>query len=175
MAGRRAAARAVAALAGAGGAAGSRGSSPSWPPGFVGSISHAAGWAAAVVARSEVHRAVGLDLEVSGALPADDAVAVCSAVERTVLSRHAAGRERDAAATLHWAAKEAAFKAWDPRCGGALRGVDPALLAVAFGADGTARALPAPELAVSLPDLPPLSGRWADAGGFVIVVLSAQG
>lgn len=36
---------------------------PCWPAGVVGSITHGAGWAAAVVARSEQWRGLGLDVE----------------------------------------------------------------------------------------------------------------
>ena len=172
-AGRRAAARAVAALGAGGGVSGLRGSRPSWPPGLVGSISHTRGWATSVVARSEHYGAVGLDLEVSRALPADDAVAVCSAVEQSVFAGLGTGPERDAIATLHWVAKEAAFKAWDPWCAGALWGVNPALLGVEFSASGAVRAHADPELCDRLPGLPPLWGRWVDASGFVAVVLTA--
>jgi hypothetical protein len=70
-------------------------------------------------------------------------------------------------------AKEAAFKAWDPWCGGALLGVDPALLAIHVGASGAVRAHPAPELEERVPGLPLLAGRWADAAGLVAVVLAA--
>ena len=172
-AGRRATANAVGALGAAGKVSGLRGTRPSWPLGLVGSISHAQGWAAAVVARSTYYGAIGLDLAASGALPADDAVVVCSAVEQSVLAGLAIGPERDATATLYWVGKEAAFKAWDSWCNGALRGVDPVLLAVDIGASGAVLASPTPELADRLPGLPPLSGRWADNCGLVVVTLTA--
>lgn len=172
-AGRRAAARAVEALGTAGAVTGARGTRPSWPPGLVGSISHTQGCAAAVVACAARYGAIGLDLEVSGALPAEDAVAVCSAAEKSVLARFARGPERDAVATLHWVAKEAAFKAWDSWCDGALRGVDPALLEVGIVASGAVHVQPAAQLADRRFALPPLSGLWRHRCGLVAVVLAA--
>jgi 4'-phosphopantetheinyl transferase EntD len=172
-AGRRAAVRAARAQHAAGEVTGARGSRPCWPPGVVGSISHCAGWAAAVVAASARYGAIGLDLEISGSLPAEDAAIVCSAVEQSVLAGLASGPRRDASATLHWVGKEAAFKAWDSWCDGALWGVDPASLVVDAAASGDVHVHPAPELAERLPGLPPLSGRWADATGLVVVVLTA--
>jgi 4'-phosphopantetheinyl transferase EntD len=116
---------------------------------------------------------IGLDLDRSGALPADDAAAVCSPAERRVLEHAPAGPERDALATLLWVAKEAAFKAWDPWTDGALWGVDPALLAVTTTADGRVRAEPAPELEARLPGLPHLVGGWRVVEGLAVVLLTA--
>lgn len=44
---------------------------PVWPPGTVGSISHAGGLAIAAAARSEVLTAIGVDMELSGAVTSD--------------------------------------------------------------------------------------------------------
>jgi enterobactin synthetase component D len=173
-AGRRAAVRALATLGVSGTPQGPAGSRPVWPDGIVGSISHAGRSAAAAVAWHDVVRAIGLDLDRSGALPADDAAAVCSPAERRVLEQAPAGPERDARATLLWVAKEAAFKAWDPWADGALWGVDPALLAVTTTDDGRVRAEPSPLLAARLPGLPRLMGGWRVVDGLAVVLLTAS-
>jgi 4'-phosphopantetheinyl transferase EntD len=92
---------------------------PTWPSGWAGSISHGAGFAVAAVSRR--HRAVGIDVERSGALSVEDAELVLS---RPELEFAAEADEPAVVATVIWSAKEAAFKAWSGACGG-LHGVDP--------------------------------------------------
>jgi 4'-phosphopantetheinyl transferase EntD len=174
LAGRRAAARALAILGVAERPTGIRGSRPNWPVGTVGSISHAAGWAAAVAAHVSVWIALGVDVERSGALPAADAEAVCNHAERSVLAEFEVGHARDRSATLMWATKEAAFKAWDTWSGGQLYGIDPSCLDVRCGADGSAVAVPTCGSDLETLHLPGLRGRWTEAEGVVAVVLAAR-
>jgi 4'-phosphopantetheinyl transferase EntD len=92
---------------------------PQWPPGWAGSIAHGAGVAVAAVGRT--HRAVGIDVERSGALSLEDSRLVLAPAELDLAEGAA---DPAAIATLLWSAKEAAFKAWSGACGG-LHGVDP--------------------------------------------------
>jgi 4'-phosphopantetheinyl transferase EntD len=87
---------------------------PRWPLGVVGSMTHCAGYRAAVVARSGELSGVGIDAEPHAALPADVLELVLSDEERSRLRTLA-----DAHPTLHWdriafCAKEAIYKAWFP-------------------------------------------------------------
>ncbi|MFE0420080.1 4'-phosphopantetheinyl transferase family protein [Streptomyces tendae] len=90
---------------------------PSMPAGSVGSISHCADTAVALVASRESHRAVGVDLELRP-LPEEAAHLVLSVGERAWLSDIAA----NAAEAERWllaafSAKEAAFKAFSTLLG----------------------------------------------------------
>ena len=100
---------------------------PRFPSGYAGSIAHAAGVAVAVVApRTPAHAAVGIDVEVSGALCVHDAELVLDPRERALVAAHP---RPDWSATLLWSAKEAAFKAWSAATGGLGR-VDPVDISV---------------------------------------------
>jgi 4'-phosphopantetheinyl transferase EntD len=143
-AGRRAARRALATV-GIGPEAIGRGERgvPIWPLGTTGSISHAGGWAAAVVvAEPATTRSLGLDLEVVGAVERELWPTLFRSVERTGWS--------DAellAPTVAFAAKEAAFKALFPVdrterefLEAAVHVVDPTRVTVAF--DGRSAPVP---------------------------------
>lgn len=79
---------------------------PVWPGGVVGSISHAAGFAVALVARAEDSLAVGIDIEPHEPLPQD--------VVTTILRRDEAAPDDPLAARAVFAAKEATYKALYP-------------------------------------------------------------
>lgn len=114
----RACARAALEQAGAAGPVGrALHGAPLWPAGFVGSITHTDGYAAAIVARQARFEGIGVDAEQIGR------------VEETLWPRLFDDAERDwlrrqsdpaAMATLLFAAKEAAFKASNPEAGQAL-------------------------------------------------------
>jgi 4'-phosphopantetheinyl transferase EntD len=79
---------------------------PVWPAGVVGSMTHCAGYRAAVVARAAELRSVGIDAEPHAALPEE--------VRELVVSADAVDE-----AIPHWdrvvfCAKEAVYKAWFP-------------------------------------------------------------
>jgi 4'-phosphopantetheinyl transferase EntD len=87
---------------------------PRWPVGVVGSMTHCAGYRAAVVARSGELSGLGIDAEPHGALPPDTLDFVLRDEERLWLLGLA-----DADPALHWdriafCAKEAVYKAWFP-------------------------------------------------------------
>jgi len=83
---------------------------PAWPAGFTGSLSHTARHCAAIAARSSTHRSVGLDLEAPSRITPKLLDRICTGRERAGLDplRDPAG------AALHFAAREAFYKAWSP-------------------------------------------------------------
>jgi 4'-phosphopantetheinyl transferase EntD len=86
---------------------------PLWPSGIVGSITHTDEHCAAVVARSDELRALGIDIENIGGISADIAPSVCTREEYA--AAHAqTGAWRDALLTLIFSAKEAYFKCQYP-------------------------------------------------------------
>jgi len=114
LAGRRVA---VAALVEAGSAAGDLAIGPSrapaWPQGFIGSITHAVGIAAAVAMRENAVRGVGIDIEHMVAPGAFDAIvqSVVDAAERKVLAALARQFGEPMALTIAFSAKESFYKA----------------------------------------------------------------
>lgn len=140
---------------------------PVWPTGWTGSISHTSAVAVAVVRASATGGAVGVDLEAAGGLTFDDATLVLGDDELA----WARGRpDADAAVTLVWSAKEAAFKAWNEAAAGALPPVDPQRhLAVTIGADGTVTVRATHELAPATTG--PVQGRWWSLGPHVLVAV----
>ncbi len=119
--GRRALRRALTEIGGDPGPVRMTGRRPRLPAGWVGTITHSAGVAAALAGSDTRFRSLGVDLELSP-LPLEAAHLVLGAQERewaTAAGEPAAGR-----LTAAFAAKEAAFKALDP----VLAGGGPRLL-----------------------------------------------
>lgn len=87
---------------------------PRWPAGVVGSLTHCDGYRAAAVAKREVVRSIGIDVEPNGPLPEGVADIVLTAAEQR--ARH--GRDQLMSGTnvdrLIFSAKESLFKAWWP-------------------------------------------------------------
>ena len=86
---------------------------PIWPPGMLGSITHAEGWAIAVTVRRGKTGGIGVDLEGAGPLEAGVSDIVCRPDERGVdplLARRGVD-----AAKLRFVAKEAWYKAVFPQ------------------------------------------------------------
>jgi 4'-phosphopantetheinyl transferase EntD len=82
---------------------------PIWPDSMVGSITHTAGYCAAVVAERRSARALGLDSEVVGDVNEEIWPSICAPVE-TAWIESLPISERDAAVTLIFSAKEAFYK-----------------------------------------------------------------
>lgn len=85
---------------------------PVWPAGLVGSITHCAGYCAAVVARRGVIATIGIDAEVHAALPAEALGEVLRPEERELFACNDGSG-------IHWdrvlfSAKESVYKAWFP-------------------------------------------------------------
>jgi 4'-phosphopantetheinyl transferase EntD len=81
-----------------------------WPAGFVGSITHTRGYAAALAARAADFAGLGVDAERVGGVTDDLALRLFDATERAWLAGLAAARQPAMAAVL-FSAKEACFKA----------------------------------------------------------------
>lgn len=88
---------------------------PLWPVGFVGSISHADGYSAVLVARSEAAAAVGIDLERVGRIGAEMWPSIFTPAE--MLALRAGAPPPAVAATVLFSAKEAVQKARYAHCG----------------------------------------------------------
>jgi 4'-phosphopantetheinyl transferase EntD len=133
---------------------------PRWPVGVVGSMTHCAGYRAAVVARSGELRGVGIDAEPHAPLPADVFDFVLRDDERAPLRALA-----DADPVPHWdrvvfCAKEAVYKAWFPLTG---RWLDFEDVSITMRLDGTFGAR------LRGGDL---SGRWKVERGLVLAATS---
>jgi enterobactin synthetase component D len=89
---------------------------PQWPDGVVGSITHGAGIAAAVVAAGRTHRGLGLDIEalIAPGKHAGIASQVARAAELTHLARKLPGTAQNVMTTLLFSAKESLFKGLYP-------------------------------------------------------------
>ena len=86
---------------------------PLWPDRIVGSITHTAGWAAAVVAPCSSLAALGLDSEVVGSVNEEIWQSICGSAEMAWLASLPQS-ERAAAVTLIFSAKEAFYKCQYP-------------------------------------------------------------
>ena len=90
---------------------------PLWPPGFVGSITHTAGWTAAVAGRRGWRagiRSIGLDAEAAAALPPGVLEVVASRPEQREIERLGSAEPGTPWDTVLFTAKEATYKAWYP-------------------------------------------------------------
>jgi 4'-phosphopantetheinyl transferase EntD len=86
---------------------------PVWPDGLVGSITHTAGFCAAVLAKRTALRAVGLDSEVAGSVKAELWPSICTDSEIKWLNTLPEPQQANAA-TLIFSAKEAFYKCQYP-------------------------------------------------------------
>jgi 4'-phosphopantetheinyl transferase EntD len=138
---------------------------PRWPVGVVGSLTHCAGYRAAVVARSGELRGVGIDAEPHAALPADVLDLVLREEERTrllTLAEADPGRHWD---RIVFCAKEAVYKAWFPLTG---RWLDFEDVSVTVNLDGTFGA----RLLGTVPR--DLDGRWKVDRGLILAAISLK-
>ena len=152
---------------------------PHWPTTHTGSIAHADGLAVAVAVATypDGGAALGIDIEVAGALPAADAIGVLDPAE----NRCVAGADQpDRVATVVWATKEAAFKAWCEATAGALGTVDPVDIHVSFAAGAADGCLARVHvdargaLRQRTATVGPLSGWYAESAGYVLVVVASD-
>ncbi|WIM94384.1 4'-phosphopantetheinyl transferase superfamily protein [Actinoplanes oblitus] len=87
---------------------------PQWPAGVIGSITHCAGYRAAVVARLADLAGVGIDAEPNEPLPDGVAEAVAGLDERDMVDRLARTDPSVSWDRLLFSAKESIYKAWYP-------------------------------------------------------------
>jgi len=84
---------------------------PCWPAGVVGSITHAKGYAAALVGDARQFCGIGVDAERLGGMTEELWPRLFDAAECRYLS-NLDGAARNLAATLFFSAKESCYKAW---------------------------------------------------------------
>ncbi|GAB3160850.1 4'-phosphopantetheinyl transferase superfamily protein [Micromonospora sonneratiae] len=144
---------------------------PLWPDGTVGSMTHCAGYRAAVVGRADEVVTVGIDAEPHEPLPDGVLDAISIPEERKSLTVLAEQRP-----DVHWdrllfSAKESVYKAWFPLTQRWL-GFEDAALTMDAGGDGfTARLLvPGPVVAGQVVD--GFAGRWLVRGGLVCTAIT---
>ncbi|MFJ6213094.1 4'-phosphopantetheinyl transferase [Streptomyces sp. NPDC092296] len=144
---------------------------PSWPDGVVGSMTHCAGYRAAVVGRSAEVATVGIDAEPNEPLPEGvlGAIARPEDLEALAALPTAAGVAWD---RVLFSAKESVYKAWYPV---ARKWLDFEEARVRIAPDGTFTA----GLLVSGPTLlgRPLTGfagRWVAADGLVATAIVVE-
>lgn len=80
---------------------------PRWPPGASGSMSHTTGYCGAAVARSDLVRSLGLDVERDRELDVEVVETLCTPHERRVLASRRRARQD---AIVYFGAKEAFYK-----------------------------------------------------------------
>ncbi|MEU9118469.1 4'-phosphopantetheinyl transferase superfamily protein [Streptomyces sp. NPDC048506] len=139
---------------------------PRWPDGVVGSMTHCAGYRAAVVARDSAVRTLGIDAEPHEPLPDGVLGFVGLPEERARVARLSRLEPRVCWDRLLFCTKEAVYKAWFPVTGSWL-GFDGAR--VSLRSDGTfhARVLVAPP--AEHPTAPrDFTGRWLAREGLVV-------
>ena len=143
---------------------------PRWPPGFVGSITHCAGYRAAAVARAMDVLAIGVDAEPGEPLP-DGVLDIISVPgERERLRRLAAAAPGTCWDRLLFSAKESVYKAWFPLTGRWL-GFEDADVNIDPGGTFGARLLTATAQAGGFP-LTGFAGRWLASGGLIVTAVT---
>lgn len=148
------------------------GGAPAWPEGIVGSLTHSDGLCAAVVARRERVRALGVDVERRDRLPARLESVVCTPYERRWLAGRPAG-ERLRLAQLLFSAKESFYKCQHPLSGQMLGFLD-----VTLAVDEAAQTFQVVALRPSrLGDAiwRPMRGRFCWTDQFVVTGMSHPG
>ncbi|WP_225101420.1 4'-phosphopantetheinyl transferase [Streptomyces sp. CoH27] len=145
---------------------------PRWPAGVVGSMTHCAGYRAAVVARPETGLAgLGIDAEPHAPLSPDVLEMVASPAERAHVAMLADGWPR-----VHWGrvlfcVKEAVFKAWYPLAHTEL-GFLEAEVAFQVNGDGSSGGVTA-EVRRPGP-FTVVSGHWRVADGVIATAVVAE-
>jgi 4'-phosphopantetheinyl transferase EntD len=134
---------------------------PQWPDGFVGSMTHCAGYRGAAVAHARDLAAIGIDAEPHDRLPDGVLTVICSPDERSAFATLDSGMHWD---RLLFCAKEAVYKAWYPVT---RRWLGFEEVRVTFAADGTFSA------AVLVPGpVDQYAGRWLVRDGLALTAIA---
>ncbi|MFF1508204.1 4'-phosphopantetheinyl transferase [Streptomyces sp. NPDC058326] len=146
---------------------------PRWPAGLVGSMTHCAGYRAAVVGRVSDYRGLGIDAEPNAPLPDDVLEVVSLPGERARIRELAASVPEVRWDRLLFSAKEAVFKVWYPLTGRELDFGDADVLIDPDAGTFTAH--------VGVPDDGPdgdrlkvLEGRWLCRAGLVVTAVALR-
>ena len=132
---------------------------PIWPASMVGSITHTAGFCAAVVAERELVAALGLDSEVVGDVNAEIWSRVCVPVESASV-RALPTSQQAAAITLIFSAKEAFYKCQYPIAQERLDFQDVRVEAAWGASDGLFRIHATRSIAMCMRTAMPMQGRF---------------
>lgn len=149
---------------------------PQWPPGVVGSMTHCAGYRAAVVARSCDFRALGVDAEPHERLPAGVLEMIALDGERAQLSTLVAADPATCWDRLLFCAKESIYKAWFPLTRSWL-GFEEAAVTIEPGTLGPAEGTFSARLLITArtitgEPLTHLEGRWLRNDDLVVTTIA---
>jgi 4'-phosphopantetheinyl transferase EntD len=148
---------------------------PVWPDAMVGSITHTAGFCAAVVAERRCAAALGLDSEVVGDVTAGIWHSICVPIEAAWV-RSLPASERAAAVTLIFSAKEAFYKCQYPIVRERLSFHDARVEAVGWGAaDGVFNIHATRNIDLSTRTALPMQGRYLFHEAFVTAGIALVG
>lgn len=140
---------------------------PIWPRSIVGSITHTAGFCAAVVAERGRFIGLGLDAEIVGRVGEELWPSICVPAEIDWL-RSRAEADREAAAALVFAAKEAFYKCQYPVVQEWLEFHDVRVEPMAWGSpQGLFAIIPVRRIKLANHAVSPLTGRYRFAEEFV--------
>ncbi|MGD0701427.1 MAG: 4'-phosphopantetheinyl transferase superfamily protein [Trebonia sp.] len=149
---------------------------PRWPAGIVGSITHCAGYRAAVVARAHEVLTIGIDAEPDQSLTDEVLKLVSLRAERDRLRELAAAAPGICWDRLLFSAKESVYKAWFPMARRWL-GFDDADITI-NGGEGNAAAgtftarLLVPGPVIGGGPLAGFTGRWLARDGMILTAIT---
>ncbi|MGW5647897.1 4'-phosphopantetheinyl transferase family protein [Saccharopolyspora sp. NPDC003752] len=143
---------------------------PQWPAGILGSITHCAGYRAAVAARAGQVHTVGIDAEPHAPLPDGVLNVVSLEAERADLARLSAARPDTHWDRILFSCKETVYKAWYPITGRWL-GFEDARLELGTGTFTAHLRKEGAELAGR--PLTAFTGRWLVRDGLVVSAIAA--
>ncbi|MER5311814.1 4'-phosphopantetheinyl transferase superfamily protein [Streptomyces sp. NPDC002773] len=146
---------------------------PRWPAGLVGSMTHCAGYRAAVVGRVSDYRGLGIDAEPNAPLDDDVLDFVALPRERARLRELAAYVPEVCWDRLLFSAKEAVFKVWYPLTGRELDFGDADVL-IDPGAGTFTAYVGVPDDGPDGDHLKVLEGRWLCRGGLVVTAVALR-
>ena len=144
---------------------------PVWPAGIVGSITHCAGYRAAVVARARDVLTTGVDAEPDEGLPVGVLELVALPGERERLRDLSAAAPGTAWDRLLFSAKESVYKAWFPLTGRWLGFHDADVTIDAAGGTFDVRLL-APAADDGGIPLSGFAGRWLAEDGLILTAVT---
>jgi 4'-phosphopantetheinyl transferase EntD len=144
---------------------------PPWPPGTLGSLTHCSGYRAAVVARTDGLRLLGIDAEPNDAVPPGVLDLIALPAEHLALLDLAAWRSDVSWDRLLFCAKEAVYKAWFPVQRRWL-GFDDVHITFEPGGRFVVDVL-LPDTGGFLSEESTLEGGWIARGGFLVTAVTA--
>jgi 4'-phosphopantetheinyl transferase EntD len=148
------------------------GGAPQWPAGFVGSITHCAGYRAAAVARAGDVLTIGVDAEPAGTLPDGVLSQVSLPAERARLRELAAAAPGVCWDRVLFSAKESVYKAWFPLARRWLGFTEADVTIDPAGGTFRARLLVEGPVVCGRP-VTGFTGRWLAADGLVLTTVTA--